>query len=54
MNGSTTESGLITSQQLRGEPVRTCEPAILADAAAPVPEQDKSSTQGLTIVRGED
>ncbi|WP_327686430.1 hypothetical protein [Streptomyces sp. NBC_00467] len=54
MNGSATDSGLIASQHMSGEPVRTCEPALLA-ADSPVPEQGSDgAAEDRTIVLGED
>lgn len=52
MYGPTDESGLITSQHMTGEPVRTCEPAVLDASTAP--DTQEPDGEESAIVRGED
>ncbi|GGX63601.1 hypothetical protein GCM10010515_34110 [Streptomyces fructofermentans] len=54
VNGSAAESGLITSQHMSGEPVRTCRPAMLAETLPAAGEEDECAAEGATIVLGED
>ncbi|MEU3244428.1 hypothetical protein [Streptomyces sp. NPDC006875] len=54
MSEASAEDGLISSRHMSGEPVRTCEPAILTDADPALREDNEGGTPNTAIILGED